>query len=63
MDSNSKKNVDSPAKEKESSSKRSGVCEVVVLSVVIGFSWTILLEPIIFYHLPDKLFEKKVRIF
>ncbi len=32
--------------------------EIVVMSVTIGFAWVLLLLPIIFYHLPDEVFNK-----
>ena len=37
---------------------RNTVCEVVVLSVAIGFSWMLLLLAIIFYHLPDEVYSR-----
>ena len=37
-------------------------CEVVVLSVAIGFAWMLLLLPIIFYHMPDKAFTREVSL-
>ena len=36
------------------------IFEVVMLILSIGLVWILLLLPIIFYHLPDEVFTKKV---
>ena len=36
------------------------ICEVVVLVVTLCFAWILLLLPIIFYHLPDDVYTRKV---
>jgi hypothetical protein len=38
--------------EKEKRQKRTFICEMVLLSVSIGVVWSLMLLPIIFWHLP-----------
>ena len=44
----------------DTKTKKILICEIAALIVTIGLVWMLLLLPIIFYHLPDKVYTGKV---
>ena len=54
------KREDEMSKPQDAKTKKILICEIVALIVIIGLSWMLLLLPIIFYHLPDEVYTRKV---
>ncbi len=48
------------SKQQDAKTDKTFIYEVVVLIVAIGLAWMLLLLPIIFYHLPDEVYSRKV---
>lgn len=48
--------------QQDAKSKKCAIIEVIILVVTLVFVWMLLLLPIIFYHLPDEVFTRKVRV-
>ncbi len=43
-------------KQQDAKTDKTSICEAVVLIITIGLAWMLLLLPISFYHLPDKVY-------